>query len=81
MQQVPKKALSILAEAVMAYSKERNIELYNAEKFENIPGYGIKCEVNGKTVFLGNKKLMTENNMDISKFEKDFDRLSDEGKL
>ena len=69
-----------LAEAVMAYSKERNIELYNAEKFENIPGYGIKCEVNGKTVFLGNKKLMTENNMDISKFEKDFDRLSDEGK-
>ena len=69
-----------LAEAVMAYSKERNIELYNAEKFENIPGYGIKCEVNGKPVFLGNKKLMTENNMDISKFEKDFDRLSDEGK-
>ena len=69
-----------LAEAVMAYSKERGIELYNAEKFENIPGYGIKCEVNGKPVFLGNKKLMTENNIDISKFEKDFDRLSDEGK-
>lgn len=69
-----------LAEAVIAYSQERNTDLHNAEKFENIPGYGIKCVVNEKSVLLGNKKLMSENNIDISGFEKEFDRLSDEGK-
>ena len=69
-----------LAEAVIVYSQERNTELHNAEKFENIPGYGIKCIVNEKSVLLGNKKLMSENNVDISGFEKEFDRLSDEGK-
>ena len=69
-----------LAEAILNYSKEKNIELLAVEEFENIPGFGIKCKINNSEILLGNKKLMSENKIDTAHFDKDFDKLSDEGK-
>ncbi len=45
--------------------------------FENISGMGIKAAVDGKTVLVGNRRLME--GIDISKAEADVKRLSSQG--
>ena len=43
-------------------------------------GYGIEVKIEGKTILIGNKKLIDEKNIDIDILAKDSDRLADEGK-
>lgn len=69
-----------LAEAILNHAVEMKTKLLSVKDFENIPGFGIKCKIENNQVFLGNKKLMTKNNIDTSYFDESFDRLSDEGK-
>jgi Cu+-exporting ATPase len=45
-----------------------------------LPGLGIQIKLNGKAVLLGNKKLMVENNIDISQLTENVDRLATQGK-
>ena len=44
-------------------------ESYDVEEFENIPGYGIKGVINGKTYIIGNASLMEKEN--ISNFKEE----------
>lgn len=54
-----------LAEAIVSGIKEKGIQLKEAEEFEAIPGFGIKAIVDGLTVYIGTRKLMTQNNVEI----------------
>ncbi|TFG78341.1 MAG: copper-translocating P-type ATPase [Thermodesulfobacteriales bacterium] len=54
-----------LAEAVVEASKEKNIELSTIESFEAISGHGVKAIYQQKTVLLGNRKLMQDNDVNI----------------
>ncbi len=54
-----------LAEAVVEASKEKNIELSTIESFEAISGHGAKAIYQQKTVLLGNRKLMQDNDVNI----------------
>jgi len=54
-----------LAEAVVESSKEKNIELSTIESFEAISGHGVKAIYQQKTVLLGNRKLMQDNDVNI----------------
>ena len=54
-----------LAEAVVEALKERNIELSTIESFEAISGHGVKALYQQKTVLLGNRKLMRDNDVNI----------------
>jgi Cu+-exporting ATPase len=54
-----------LAEAVVEASKEKNIELSTIESFEAISGHGVKALYQQKTVLLGNRKLMQDNDVNI----------------
>lgn len=54
-----------LAEAVVEASKEKNIALSTIESFEAISGHGVKASYQQKTVLLGNRKLMQDNNIDL----------------
>lgn len=54
-----------LAEAVVEASKEKNIALSTIESFEAISGHGVKAIYQQKTVLLGNRKLMQDNNIDL----------------
>ena len=47
-----------LAEAVVKYGKEKQINLINVNDFEAVSGKGVIGTVNNKKVALGNKKLM-----------------------
>ena len=47
-----------LAAAIVAGAAERGIELRKAESFESITGKGVKGQIDGRTVSLGNRALM-----------------------
>ncbi len=49
-----------LAAAVLAAADERGLDLPAASGFEAIPGHGIRAEVEGHTVLVGNERLAGE---------------------
>ena len=50
-----------IARSILAAAKERDIELFQPDSLEEIPGQGIRAVVDGKTVLCGNGRLMQEN--------------------
>lgn len=58
-----------LAEAIVAYATEKNIELVDVDQFDAIPGHGIEAKIAGHTVLVGNRKLMKDHQVDISDSE------------
>lgn len=69
-----------LGEAIVQKSKEENMTLAKPDHFEAIPGHGIRVEIEGKDMYIGNRKLMLEQKIDLSSMEIESDRLADEGK-
>jgi Cu2+-exporting ATPase len=47
-----------LAEASVAYGKEKGVKFLKAENFNSVTGKGVEALVNNKKVFLGNNKMM-----------------------
>jgi len=68
-----------LGEAIVNEANERNLEFFNAESFEAIPGHGIEVVIRGRKMLLGNKKLMDDKNIEIT-LQKESDKLAEEGK-
>jgi Cu+-exporting ATPase len=69
-----------LAEAILKRAKEANVTLADAESFEALPGRGVQCTVDGKTVLLGNRKLMQEKNVPTAGLEDTLTTLESQGK-
>ncbi|TFH23423.1 heavy metal translocating P-type ATPase, partial [Candidatus Bathyarchaeota archaeon] len=69
-----------LAEAIVKYAKKTGVRLTETTSFEALPGRGIKCNVIGKEVFLGNKKLMQEQKVSTTELDADLVKLEVEGK-
>jgi P-type Cu+ transporter len=69
-----------LGEAIVENAKSKGLVLAEIKDFEAIPGQGIQGQMNGKTVLLGNKKLMEENQIDIDVFMKNAQELAEKGK-
>jgi len=70
-----------LAEATMAFGKERNVEPWFADSFNSITGHGVEGRVNGKTIHLGNDKLMFHAKAEITaSLESAADELRSTGK-
>jgi Cu+-exporting ATPase len=69
-----------LAEAIEKEAASRSLQLVNPSEFEAIPGKGVKAIVQGKEVLLGNRKLMTEIGVSLSKIEEKAKELEEDGK-
>jgi Cu+-exporting ATPase len=69
-----------LAQAIVEYGEENNIEAKNVEDFEAIPGHGIEALVDGKKVFVGTRKLMKRENISYEQHEEQLAQLEEEGK-
>lgn len=54
-----------LSNAVIKKAKAESITPEKVEKFENISGKGIKGNINGKTIFLGNEGLLTSHQISL----------------
>ncbi|USK61868.1 heavy metal translocating P-type ATPase [Peribacillus asahii] len=69
-----------LAEAIVQGIQARGIPLSLVQEFEAIPGYGVKTIVNQKEILVGTRKLMKQNNVDISKALSAMEDLEGQGK-
>ncbi|HBV99452.1 MAG: ATPase P [Peptococcaceae bacterium BICA1-7] len=69
-----------LGEAIVKGAREKRIELAEPQGFEAIPGQGIVARIDGRDLLIGNRRLMKEQNIDISDLEKRADLLEGEGK-
>lgn len=69
-----------LGESIVKEAENRNIKLSEVESFEYISGMGIKAEISGSIVLIGNKRLMSENNVDTSGIEKTAIEFAEAGK-
>lgn len=69
-----------LAEAIVEYGKNKEIEWLDAESFSAIPGHGIEAVVNGKNILVGTRKLMKEKAVSIDQHEQTMSNLEAEGK-
>ncbi|MGG0846328.1 heavy metal translocating P-type ATPase [Peribacillus simplex] len=69
-----------LAQSIVQGIQERRIALAAVEEFEAIPGYGVRAVVNQKVLFVGTRKLMKQNNVDITKALTAIVELEEQGK-
>ncbi|PZX03995.1 Cu+-exporting ATPase [Psychrobacillus insolitus] len=69
-----------LAEAIVQGIQERGISLKAVQKFEAVPGYGVKTIVNQKEILVGTRKLMNQYQIDISKILPVMEELEANGK-
>jgi P-type Cu2+ transporter len=69
-----------LAEAIVAGARERGIEPGDAARFEAVAGHGIRAEVDGRAVLVGNRKLMDDSGVDVYKLEEKAAALAEAGK-
>jgi Cu+-exporting ATPase len=73
-----------LDKAIREKSKSKKIELIKVENFEALPGQGLTgiMAINNEKVrfYLGNRKLMSNKLIDVSKIEPEAEKLENQGK-
>jgi len=69
-----------LAEAIVKKAEEQNIRIESVTKFKAIAGHGVEGLVDNKQIFLGNRKLMDREKVDLGIWGKEIERLESEGK-
>jgi len=68
-----------LAEAIVAESSSRTLQLLETKGFEAVAGSGVKAEVDGRKVVLGNRKMFAGSD-GLTAVESKLDELETQGK-
>ncbi|HEX9026910.1 MAG TPA: heavy metal translocating P-type ATPase [Clostridium sp.] len=69
-----------LGEAIVRGAEEKNLTLRPIDEFNAIPGHGIEVKIDGKTILIGNTKLMHQKDIAMDILSKESDKLASEGK-
>lgn len=69
-----------LGHAVVERANDQDIDILDSSSFKNIPGQGVKAMVNGESVIVGNKKLLSKEGIDVSHIRDDMEQLETNGK-
>ncbi|MFZ5559871.1 MAG: heavy metal translocating P-type ATPase [Patescibacteria group bacterium] len=89
---VEKNSEHPLAQAIVDEAKKQKINLVEVQRFQAIPGHGVSAEFEnpegkpsasygaGKKIFLGTRKLMLDNQINIQSIEKQMEELEKQGK-
>ena len=68
-----------LAAAIVAGAEERGLALGNSSAFQSLTGKGIKGEVEGRSVLLGNARLLEEEGIDFEELKAPAEALRSDG--
>ncbi len=78
---VEKNSQHPLGEALVTKARDNNIELYDSDEFNTFGGKGVSATVNMRSVLIGNRKLLMENDVEISEADEEIiSKLEEEGK-
>ncbi|ELZ90149.1 copper-transporting ATPase [Haloferax mucosum ATCC BAA-1512] len=69
-----------LARAIVDGADARGLDLVEPTDFENVPGHGVCATVDGTTVLVGNRKLLSDNGINPEPAEDALRDLEDDGK-
>ena len=69
-----------LGEAIVRGARERGIKPEDADGFNAIPGHGIEATLDGRSILLGNRKLMADRKVSLDGLAGEAERLENEGK-
>jgi Cu+-exporting ATPase len=69
-----------LAQAIVAKGKEQGISALPVQGFEALSGFGVRGEVRGKRVLLGNQRLMEEQGVSLNGLDASAKEISDKGR-
>lgn len=68
-----------LGQAIVNGAKEQGIELNKVIDFQSITGQGIEANLEGKTYYIGNKKLCLEQGIDFTEYEAEATAIANKG--
>lgn len=69
-----------LAEAIVAYAKEKEVAFEKAENLTATAGQGVEADVAGKHILAGNLKMMQERGIQLGEWEEKAVELAEAGK-
>jgi Cu+-exporting ATPase len=69
-----------LGEAIVSTATERELAPSAAESFTAVPGQGVKAQVDGQAVLVGNRRMMEQAGLDLSTWQAHVNRLQAEAK-
>jgi len=69
-----------LAEAIVNHANEAGVALGDVDGFSAVPGHGVEGRVEGRSVVLGNRKLMEREGVDVSAYLPRIEMLETQGK-
>lgn len=68
-----------ISQALVDKAKEEGLSLSAVQDFENLAGFGLKGQVAGQELLVGNKALMEKEEVDLSSAQADFVQLTQAG--
>lgn len=66
--------------AVVKKAKEEDLNLIDPEYFESLTGYGVEAKINGRTILIGNDRLMEDKGIVLNHLIEKAKDLSNQGK-
>jgi Cu+-exporting ATPase len=69
-----------LGTAVVRAAQDAKLSLSDPAQFEAISGHGVRAQVEGYHLLIGNRKLMLDQNVHLNGLEQDAERLQNEAK-
>ncbi|HZJ86047.1 MAG TPA: copper-translocating P-type ATPase, partial [Erysipelotrichaceae bacterium] len=69
-----------LGEAIVAYGELNNVKILDVDSFDAIVGQGIIGKISDQTYYVGNKKMLENNNIDYQEITSLVDNFASEGK-
>ncbi|OCQ92155.1 copper-translocating P-type ATPase [Oscillatoriales cyanobacterium USR001] len=77
---IERKSEHSIAEAVVQYTQSQGVDLIESQKFEALPGKGIKGYVSNQFVQIGNQRWFQELEIDTQELQQHSERLESDGK-
>ncbi len=68
-----------LGEAITAEANARSLTVSEPMGFTAIAGHGVRAEVDGKMILVGNRRLLTDQGIDLNRTQSDLQHLEEAG--
>ncbi|MGB5911886.1 MAG: heavy metal translocating P-type ATPase [Promethearchaeia archaeon] len=68
-----------IGRAIIEEANQRAISLESLTEFDAVPGKGIKANIKGKSVLIGNEKLMIDNKISTEDYKAKFEEFQQQG--
>lgn len=77
---IEKESTHPISRALKAYGEEHEAASHEVSDFKTVKGKGIEASVQDQRVLIGSKKLMDDENVDVSEYAKEYDQWLEEAK-